>query len=205
MVDNIAITAGSGTTVATDDVGGTHYQIIKTAFGALDTATVTSTTDRFPVAAAGIPLVFKTVNLSTDTVAYANGDIIADTQQVDAALRVADGTGILESIGVFDADDQTPYSFTIYIHRTSTSMGTENAAISITDANAAAGIIGAVSFTSGDCFDLINGRYYFRTGLSIPLVAVSGTDDIYISMVCVVGTPTHTATGINVVLGIRQD
>jgi hypothetical protein len=149
--------------------------------------------------------VVKSVTLTTDTSAYANGDVIADTQQVDAAFRIADGTGVLQAISVFDADDQTPYSFTIYLHRTSTSIGTENGGITISDANAAAGIIGAVAFTPGDCFDLINGRMYFRSGLGIPVSAVSGTDDLYISMVGVVGTPTHTASGITVLLHILQD
>lgn len=40
MADNIEITAGSGTTIATDDVSSTHYQVIKLglgADGALDT------------------------------------------------------------------------------------------------------------------------------------------------------------------------
>lgn len=49
MVDNVAITAGSGTSIATDDVAGVHYQVVKTAFGALDTATLTSTSNPFPV------------------------------------------------------------------------------------------------------------------------------------------------------------
>ena len=34
MADNVAITPGSGATVATDDVGGFHYQRIKVAVGA---------------------------------------------------------------------------------------------------------------------------------------------------------------------------
>jgi hypothetical protein len=38
MVDNVNITAGTGTSVATDDVGGVHYQKIKLAIGAADTA-----------------------------------------------------------------------------------------------------------------------------------------------------------------------
>lgn len=38
MADNVAITAGSGTSVATDDVGGVHYQKVKLAIGANDTA-----------------------------------------------------------------------------------------------------------------------------------------------------------------------
>lgn len=36
MADNVAITAGSGTTVATDDVSGAHYQRVKLAVGVAD-------------------------------------------------------------------------------------------------------------------------------------------------------------------------
>jgi hypothetical protein len=38
MADNIAVTAGSGTTLATDDIGGTHYQRVKLSLGADGTA-----------------------------------------------------------------------------------------------------------------------------------------------------------------------
>jgi hypothetical protein len=34
MADNVAITAGAGTNVATDDVGGVHYQRVKLSLGA---------------------------------------------------------------------------------------------------------------------------------------------------------------------------
>jgi hypothetical protein len=183
MADGIAITAGAGTTVATDDVNSMHHQMVR-----------------------GTAMLFqKTVTLSADTSAFANGDIIADTQQIDGFFRHADATGTIRAIQVFDADDQTPYSFTIFLHQTTTSMGSENSGITITDANAAAGIIAAVSFTAGDCFDLINGRMYYRSGLDIPVVAVSGTDDLYISDVIVTGTPTHTAGGLIVKLWVQHD
>lgn len=38
MTDSIQITAGSGTTIATDDIGGTHYQRVKLSLGADGTA-----------------------------------------------------------------------------------------------------------------------------------------------------------------------
>lgn len=38
MADNVAITAGSGTTIATDDIGGSHYQKIKMVVGTTDKA-----------------------------------------------------------------------------------------------------------------------------------------------------------------------
>ena len=34
MADNVAITAGSGTSIATDDIGGVQYQRVKVAIGA---------------------------------------------------------------------------------------------------------------------------------------------------------------------------
>lgn len=47
MADN---TAQNGTaTIATDDIGGTHYQIVKNAFGALDAVTLVSVNDPLPV------------------------------------------------------------------------------------------------------------------------------------------------------------
>ena len=49
MVDNVAISSGTGTTIATDDVGGVHYQITKIAYGALDTATLASMANPLPV------------------------------------------------------------------------------------------------------------------------------------------------------------
>jgi hypothetical protein len=38
MVDNVAITAGTGTTIATDDIAGVHYQRVKPTLGADGTA-----------------------------------------------------------------------------------------------------------------------------------------------------------------------
>ncbi len=50
MADNVALPA-SGVTAATDDVGGVHYQIIKQAFGPLDTATLVSSANPLPTMA----------------------------------------------------------------------------------------------------------------------------------------------------------
>lgn len=53
MVDNVAVTPGAGASIATDDVAGVHYQIIKQAYGALDSATLVSTTNGLPVQGIG--------------------------------------------------------------------------------------------------------------------------------------------------------
>lgn len=49
MADNVAITAGSGTSIATDDIGGVQYQRVKATFGADGTATDVSSTAPLPV------------------------------------------------------------------------------------------------------------------------------------------------------------
>jgi|688.fasta_scaffold1812438_1 hypothetical protein len=53
MPDNVAITAGSGTVIATDDIGGVNYQRVKPAWGADGTAVDVSTAAPLPVAPLG--------------------------------------------------------------------------------------------------------------------------------------------------------
>ena len=148
--------------------------------------------------------VVKTLTLSLDTSAYANGDLLADTQVIDNALRLTGGTGRIRSIAVLDEDDQTPYTFTVFVLDANVSLGTENSAISVTDANAR-NLIAAVDFATTDCRDMINSRFYYKSGLDIPITAISATDDIAIALAVITGTPTHTASGIRVRIGIEQD
>lgn len=49
MADNVAITAGSGTTIAADDVGGVLFQRMKQTWGADGVATDTSASAPLPV------------------------------------------------------------------------------------------------------------------------------------------------------------
>jgi hypothetical protein len=50
MADNVAITAGAGTTIATDEVGGAQYQRVKSTFGPDGTATDVQDLHPMPVA-----------------------------------------------------------------------------------------------------------------------------------------------------------
>lgn len=50
MADNVAITAGAGTTIAADDISGVLYQRVKVAFGADGSATDASTSAPLPAA-----------------------------------------------------------------------------------------------------------------------------------------------------------
>ncbi len=51
MADNVAVTAGAGTSIASDDIGGVQYQRIKVTHGVDGTATDASASDPLPVTA----------------------------------------------------------------------------------------------------------------------------------------------------------
>lgn len=53
MADNVPITAGSGTTIATDDIGGVNYQRVKLAVGEDGVAVDASLTNPMPVQETG--------------------------------------------------------------------------------------------------------------------------------------------------------
>jgi hypothetical protein len=101
MADNIAITAGTGTTVATDEVGGAHYQYVKPAYGVDGTATLVSTTNPLPTqirtsagvewdpnASAGYSAAV-TLTRTADTNVYAALDVLGAATGSTAALTFA--------------------------------------------------------------------------------------------------------------------
>ena len=144
------------------------------------------------------------VTLSTDTAAYASGDLIADTQQIDAFFRKADGTGVINSINIIDEDAQGVALYIIFMS-TSTSLGTENSAPNITDANLTAGFQGIVSVATTDYVTISGAKVATIKNIGLPVKAVSGTDDIYIAVLNATGTPTFTAAGLEMRIGVLLD
>lgn len=211
MADNISVTAGP---IATDDIGGVHYQRIKVSHGTDGNATDTSSTNPLPTTHIGeLPSgenqigrtsshsVQKDITLSLSTSAYAAGDLLADSQVVDGALRVDDGTGMLISMALIDKDDQK-VPLTVYLLSANVSLGTENSAPSISDANAL-NILGFVDFETSDYRDLGGVAIAYKQA-QIHIVAASGTDDIYVAAVNGSGAPTYAADGLVLRLGILQ-
>lgn len=73
MADNVAITAGTGTSIAADDIGGVMHQRVKVSHGDDGSATDTSTTNPLPVQLLGEALealeaVRNAVNALTKTI-----------------------------------------------------------------------------------------------------------------------------------------
>lgn len=197
MLASVPITPGVGAAVATDFVGGLHYQISKIAFGGLDVVTPVSPDAPLPVGGRGRVL---DVTLSLDTNTYATGDVLAETQAVTGALRV-DGTGWLNSVLVIDEDDQRQ-AFDLLFFSSNASLGTENAAPAITDEGARA-LLGLVKVQPGDFTDL-GGVSIANVYPGLGLKAATGTDTIYVAAISR-GAGTYTASGVRLRLHVLAD
>lgn len=169
-----------------------------------DVITVQGAVGMTPVLTSGVTT-RKTITFTTDTAAYASGDLIADTQQLDAFFRIADGTGMIHDMTLFDKADQTAAGMFVLVHQTTTSMGTENSAPNISDANAVAGIIGVIPVVAADWLDIGGCKVATIRGINMPVKAVSGTDDLYFSIVNSTGTPTFAADSLFASFGVSLD
>jgi len=141
-----------------------------------------------------------TVTLSLDTAIYASGDLLADTQEVADWVVNGGPEMILQSLTVIDEDDQK-VAFDVYFLSSNVSMGTENAAPSITDANARS-ILGLHSVLAADYKDLggVGVASYKNIGLTL-----FGSPSLYVAAVNGSGTPTFTASGIKLRLGFTAN
>lgn len=166
----------------------THLSAIETA--------VESTAD---VPTYGV-IQYVEVTLTTDTAAYASGDVIADTQIVAAAVRANDAKGVLHSVTIIDQDDQKALLY-IYLLSANVSMGTENSAPSISDANALEILGPPVAIAVADYYDLGGVSIAGKDAIGKVVKPATGTDDLYVAVVNGTGTPTYTASGLKLRLG----
>jgi len=161
----------------------------------IDQTTQGTTNGVYPLETADI----ISLTLSLDTVAYGNGDVLADTQEMAGVMRANGKTARLDSLVVIDADDQGQ-PMDIYFLKSNVSLGTENAAPSITDANALE-ILGKVSVYSTDFSDLGGVRVALPDFKPFMLQSGAASTSIYVAAISK-GTGTYTASGVTIKAGI---
>ncbi len=108
MADNVNITAGAGTVIATDQVGTDHYQKVKLTDGTVDSSTVIA-------AAGGVEANALRVTIASDSTGLVSVDDNAASLTVDNAALSIVGTGVeaaalrvtiaTDSTGVLSVDD----------------------------------------------------------------------------------------------------
>lgn len=144
MADNVAITAGAGTSVATDDVAGVHYQKMKLYTSEADSAEGVGDDDKGASRALWVtvrantlaPAVIDSSGLTIAATAYSANDVLGAGWEVTNAARAAGGTGKVRGVALVDVADIIGAT-QLHFFTGSVTFGTDNAAPSISDADAA--------------------------------------------------------------------
>jgi len=158
----------------------------------------------FKTMANGMDKIFE-VTLSLDTNAYADGDVLAATHDIEEVFRCPSGYGYLMGLTVLDKDDQAGALDIVFL-RSNVSIGTENAAVSVSDANADE-IITVVEFAAADYVDLVGSQIAIKnpsdTGMGVLLVP-DGTDSLFVAAISR-DTKTYSASGITLKIGLLRN
>lgn len=179
MPDNVAITAGSGTTIATDEVavnGGTtaHVQYVKLVDGTADGTTgikgdpnglyVVSHRDivRISVASGG---------LTTATTTYTSGDTLGTLFTLANAAQTTGGSGYITGVTLVDAADVIGAVDVVFFD-SSVTLASDNAAFSISDADALK-VVGIVQLAGA--YDIGANRVAQSTNIALPYTCSGGT------------------------------
>ena len=139
--------------------------------------------------------------LTLDTNAYADGDVLAATQEIENVMGMDEGGGMIQSVVVHDFSDQAQ-ALDLVFFRSNVALGTENAAVSITDANALE-IVGIVEIAASDYVDLANSQHAYKNNLGIAFQCDSGATSLFVAAVSR-GTGTYAADGITIKVGVLQ-
>ena len=145
-----------------------------------------------------------TVTPTMDTSAYTANDVWFDRTVVTAACAAADQPTYLVGLTVIDQDDQTAADIRILILNDDVTIGTANAAPSMSDVNGLT-IMADILIASADWHDM-GGFKIVRVDpakLPIPIMHKDGTANIYIAGICG-GTPTQTASGVKIRLWFQD-
>lgn len=142
------------------------------------------------------------VTLSADTSIFANGDVIADTQIVSNACFDKARAANLDSLVLIDEDDQGA-ALDLYFFDANVSMGTENGAPNVTDASMRS-LLGIVPVATSDYKDVGGSKVANLRNLGLMLKPATDALDVYVAAVNGAGTPTYTASGLKLRLGIES-
>jgi len=148
------------------------------------------------------PPVEKTLTLSLDTLIYAVDDVLAATQELSAVVSAVGNAGKIKSVVVLDKDDQGA-ALNLVILKTNVSIGTENAVVTLSDADAEE-IVGMIEVAAADYIDAVNCQVAIKGNLDFDFVCDAALDDLFVAAISK-GTGTYTASGIVLTFFIEQE
>lgn len=199
MADNVAITAGAGTNISTDDVGGAHIQQVKLVSGAANSAAVVATDARgYYVDPRTLVIRTQVTPTVSTSPAYTAKDAVGGLLTFANSVRASGGTCRLDNVQVVDKSQQRPDLELVLFDRTFTAP-TDNSVFAPTDAEllTCVGVVyigGWSDLSTNSVADVPYGRE----------IVLNGTD--LFGALVTRSTPTFVATtDIVVTLTIVQD
>jgi hypothetical protein len=181
MADNVAITAGSGTTISTDEVavnGGTtgHVQHVKLVDGS------SNGTDGVPGTTQGLAIVNRrdllriadssaSAELTIATTSYTAGDQVGVMFEFANAARVSGGTGMIVGCQLTSAADIIG-AYDVVVCRSNITLAANNAAFAISDTDAKE-VVGIIQLAGA--YDLGANRIGQAFNLAVPYDCSGGT------------------------------
>lgn len=141
------------------------------------------------------------LTFSLDTSAYASGDLLADTQEIANFFRTPGGTVYVTDIVVQDADNQTGAMDIVFLDANQ-SLGTENSAPNISDANMAK-ILGHVPITAADYCGLGGCAVATVRGVNKMLKAAAGATSVWVAAISR-DAKTYSAAGLKLKIGVQD-
>ena len=138
------------------------------------------------------------VTPTLDTNAYASGDRVGSIHTITGAGPAGFHGAVLESITVIDKDAQGAALKVHFFDALPTVASADNAAIDLTDAQAAK-FIATVSIATGDYLATASNKLAFtQPTRAIPMCpsAANGVKETLYAVVTTTGSPTYTASGL---------
>lgn len=145
--------------------------------------------------------VIKTVTFILDTSAYGDGDLLADRLEIATVGKEAGNIVTLDSLVILDKADQKQ-PLTVVFLNVNTSLGTENAAPSITDANAES-IVGHVKVAATDYQDVGGAAVACVRNIGLKMQCASAAASLYVGLISG-GTGTYGASDLIAKFGFRR-
>lgn len=148
----------------------------------------------------GSPAAVITITPTIVTGAMSAGDVLFDFTELVNAVRDAGGEGQIQSITVQDKGDLEAAALDLYVASAAVSLGTSNAAPSISDANAVT-VQHLGQIAAADWKDLGGIRVATLKGVNV--MAAASATSLYIAGVTA-GTANHGASDIVVIVSILK-
>ncbi len=141
------------------------------------------------------------VTLALDTAIYADGDVLSVPVEIQNFFP-ANGVPVeLVSLQLLDQDDLGIALDVLFLTSTQ-DIGARNAANAISDAEAEA-IAGVVRLVTGDYVDFGAWRLIEKDSIRKVLKGAADSRSVWLGTITRGGTPTYTAAGIKLKIGIR--